>query len=116
MAESVPWLVLNKRYTEAEAILKEAARTNGVTLPAGLFDTQLLLEEKTFPEEDTHKKQKFEDEDTAKEEVNYGFVDIFRSKSLRKYALVMFLTWYVNLSDIYCFWEKENVNFPFNHY
>ncbi len=45
IAESIPWLVANKRYEEAEKILRKAAKLNKISLPENIFerDSELPL-------------------------------------------------------------------------
>ena len=37
VSESIPWLVVNKKFEEAEAVMRKAAKINKITLPATIF-------------------------------------------------------------------------------
>lgn len=76
LVESPRWLILKKRYAEAEMIFRKAAYVNKVELPDDLFT----------PDEDN------KDERVMARE---GFQKLFRSKILLVRSLIIFFNWSV---------------------
>ena len=74
LVESPRWLILKKRYAEAEMIFRKAAYVNKVELPEDLF----------MPDEDN------KDETVMAHE---GFLKVFRSKILLIRSLIIFFNW-----------------------
>ncbi|EPB80449.1 transporter, major facilitator family protein [Ancylostoma ceylanicum] len=75
--ESPRWLVSQRRFEEADKILRRAAKTNGVTLP-----------EKWWEELDSETERK-----EGKTVRKYKVWDLFKTPILRKRALVTFFLW-----------------------
>ncbi|KAI1902938.1 hypothetical protein AGOR_G00021450 [Albula goreensis] len=73
--ESPRWLLSQGRVEEAEAILRDAARRNGVTPP------EVIL----TPIEDEEKK--------SKREEAYSVLDLFRGSDIRYTTFILFLVW-----------------------
>ncbi|KAG9339815.1 hypothetical protein JZ751_022482 [Albula glossodonta] len=80
--ESPRWLLSQGRVQEAEAILRDAARRNGVTPPMVILT----------PTEDEEKK--------SKREEAYSVVDLFRGSDIRYTTFILFLVW-LSLSSGY---------------
>ncbi len=78
--ESVRWLVANKKYTEAECVLRKAAKFNGVSLPEDPFDVK--------------KKSLTEIKGNAKASIKQcNIIDMFRTPKLRKRSFILFYSW-----------------------
>ncbi|XP_071956981.1 organic cation transporter protein-like [Antedon mediterranea] len=79
--ESVRWLISQKRFDEAEDLIKECAKVNKVSLeelPDNLFEEQKLEMEK------------------AGHDVTYTVVDLFRTPNLRMKTINILYNWLVN--------------------
>nr|XP_015204920.1 PREDICTED: solute carrier family 22 member 5-like isoform X2 [Lepisosteus oculatus] len=74
--ESPRWLLSQGRVAEAEAILREAARRNGITPPEVIF----------HPSEG-------EETQSKKEDAN-SFLDLLRTRNIRHTTLILFLVWW----------------------
>ncbi|XP_071956984.1 organic cation transporter protein-like [Antedon mediterranea] len=78
--ESVRWLISQKRFDEAEDLIKECAKVNKVSLeelPDNLFEEQKLEMEK------------------AEHDVTYTVVDLFRTPNLRIKTIHILYNWLV---------------------
>lgn len=76
LVESPRWLILKKRYAEAETIFRKAAYVNKVELPEDLF----------LPDEDNKEERIM---------VHEGFLKLFKSKILLLRSLIIFFNWSV---------------------
>ncbi|XP_036379789.1 solute carrier family 22 member 5-like [Megalops cyprinoides] len=74
--ESPRWLLTQGRVQEAEAILRDAARRNGVTPPEFVF-TPTEGEERTCKRGESH-----------------SFLDLLRSRNIRHTTVILFLVWW----------------------
>ncbi|KAJ7997178.1 hypothetical protein DPEC_G00226260 [Dallia pectoralis] len=81
--ESPRWLLSQGRVEEAEVILREAARRNGVTAPDVIFE-DLGSEEKRKPEE------------------RHSPLDLLRPSSIRNTTVIMSLVWFTLSTGYFC--------------
>uniref|UniRef100_A0A915EQD0 Major facilitator superfamily (MFS) profile domain-containing protein n=1 Tax=Ditylenchus dipsaci TaxID=166011 RepID=A0A915EQD0_9BILA len=80
--ESARWLVSQKRYAEADAILQRVARANKTTLPAQWWDEMELTLNAESPKTEA-----------AIHNRKHNFLDLLRTPKLRKISLVAFFCW-----------------------
>ena len=95
MPESIPWLVSRERYADAEKILRQAAKVNKVVLPDEIFtstsDTQKMeggsddKAEKTGDSNGNYTRHPGERKSSLR--------DIFKSRKLILYTLIMAFMW-----------------------
>ncbi|KFD48979.1 hypothetical protein M514_10131, partial [Trichuris suis] len=76
--ESARWLMVNKRFDEAMAILRKAAKFNGRTLPNDVADMIELKPQSDSESQSTNKP---------------SAADLFRRPALRRRSLVIFYVW-----------------------
>lgn len=82
MPESIRWLVANKQYDKAEALLRRAAKFNSVELP----DDPLNIK--------ANKLSRICDESTGDRKLKkYSIIDMFTSPTLCKRSFILFYTW-----------------------
>lgn len=102
LPESVIWLYANNRIKEAEQIIRNAAKMNGITLPDNLLTSPTKSEGSQEEEEVKNggflakiksiklcKRQKEEQPETAR----YTLLDVLRHRLLRMYAIIMSCLW-----------------------
>ncbi|XP_035680041.1 organic cation transporter protein-like isoform X1 [Branchiostoma floridae] len=78
VGESPRWLLSKDRDDEAEAIVRKAAKMNGVTIPEDVYKTKVQHTEKV-----------------PDEEKRYSAIDLVRTPNMAKMSLVVFLNWLV---------------------
>ncbi|PAV92004.1 hypothetical protein WR25_22122 isoform B [Diploscapter pachys] len=106
--ESARWLVNQKRYEEADQVLRKAAKTNGVTLPDRWWeqlDDYKAADANTEGEGSALRSNEpvsspSENAKAPEAEQKYGAMDLFRTPELRRRTIVVFFLWPV-VSMIY---------------
>ena len=107
--ESLRWLVSQKKYDEAAAVVKRAAKFNGLKVPQHLLHTKdehltLIVSGKdstaangvdnhgnTGPVESQTSSSKVESNEQLKK--RYTFLDMFRTPKLRMRSILLFYVW-----------------------
>lgn len=82
--ESPRWQLTNGHFVQAERAIKHAAKMNGKSLDN--FD------EKIFQLRESIEKERA----AAGGFTNHNFFDLWKTRSTRKYTLILYFTWYVN--------------------
>ncbi|KAI8504682.1 hypothetical protein Bbelb_178000 [Branchiostoma belcheri] len=78
VGESPRWLLSKDRDEEAEAIVRKAAKMNGVTIPEEVYSTKVQRAEKE-----------------PVDEKRYSAIDLVRTPNMAKMSVVVFLNWLV---------------------
>ncbi|XP_075887157.1 organic cation/carnitine transporter 2-like [Nelusetta ayraudi] len=74
--ESPRWLASHGRLREAEAVVRAAARMNGVTAPDVIFLSASVKKE------------------PVQKEKSHGFLDMLRTRNIRNVSLILWLVWF----------------------
>ncbi|KAI0215907.1 Organic cation transporter-like protein [Lamellibrachia satsuma] len=100
--ESVRWSVMRRKYSQAETVLRTAARFNGVDLPEVLFRDDCNGATPTTPGSDVAHpvrtvSSRIDGLPASKtcERRTYTAVDMFRTPKLRKWSIIFAYNWFV---------------------
>ena len=86
--ESIPWLLANGKYKEAERIFQKAARVSGVLVPRDVFVTSQENMKLKGKEEKNIVGEGVEESDPV-----YQIWDIFRYRKIGIYTVILWFIW-----------------------